>query len=146
MGHAPDMAHASKDAYHPPRPLPSPPDASLASYSGGVVLPKENILTVPCDVLIPAAIGGVITEENANDLQCKVGAASLPGDVGCGRCWTHASLWVVLWVLWGPLQKASPLSALACLAVRLPDSLSTPAHVPTPQIAPSCPPRCADCG
>jgi glutamate dehydrogenase/leucine dehydrogenase len=38
-----------------------------------VVLPKENILSVPCDVLIPAAIGGVITEDNANDLQCKVG-------------------------------------------------------------------------
>ena len=36
-------------------------------------MPKENILTVPCDVLIPAAIGGVIHEGNANDLQCKVG-------------------------------------------------------------------------
>jgi glutamate dehydrogenase (NAD(P)+) len=46
---------------------------SLASFTGGVVLPKENILSVPCDVLIPAAIGGVITEDNANDLQCKVG-------------------------------------------------------------------------
>ena len=36
-------------------------------------MPKDNILTVPCDVLIPAAIGGVIHEGNANDLQCKVG-------------------------------------------------------------------------
>ena len=32
----------------------------------------DSILTVPCDVLIPAAIGGVITEENVNALQCKV--------------------------------------------------------------------------
>jgi glutamate dehydrogenase/leucine dehydrogenase len=35
-------------------------------------MPTENVLTVPCDVLIPAAIGGVITGDNAADLQCKV--------------------------------------------------------------------------
>lgn len=53
--------------------LTAPPRArSLASFPGGVVLPPENLLAVPCDVLIPAAIGGVITEDNANDLQCKV--------------------------------------------------------------------------
>lgn len=36
-------------------------------------------MTVPCDVLIPAAIGGVITEENANDIQCKVVAEAANG-------------------------------------------------------------------
>jgi glutamate dehydrogenase (NAD(P)+) len=44
---------------------------SLASFAGGVVIPKESVLSVPCDVLIPAAIGGVIDEDNARDLQCK---------------------------------------------------------------------------
>lgn len=39
----------------------------------GASIPKEDILLVPCDVLIPAAIGGVIDETNARDLQCKVG-------------------------------------------------------------------------
>lgn len=58
----------------PPVCLPALPGCSLTSFTGGVVLPKENILGVPCDVLIPAAIGGVITEDNAADLQCKVGA------------------------------------------------------------------------
>ena len=56
----------------PPCALPPPPLRSLTSFSGGVVMPKEAILTVPCDVLIPAAIGGVIDETNARDLQCKV--------------------------------------------------------------------------
>lgn len=45
---------------------------SISSFADGVAIPKETILTVPCDVLIPAAIGGVITEENAKDLQCKI--------------------------------------------------------------------------
>ena len=29
------------------------------------------MLTLPCDVLVPAAIGGIITEHNADALQCK---------------------------------------------------------------------------
>lgn len=45
---------------------------SLASFPDGRTIPLDSVLTVPCDVLIPAAIGGVITEENVNDLQCKV--------------------------------------------------------------------------
>lgn len=44
----------------------------LSSYPGGSSLPKEAILNVECDVLIPAAIGGVITEDNAHDLRCKI--------------------------------------------------------------------------
>lgn len=32
---------------------------------------KEDVLTLPCDVLVPAAIGGIITEHNAAALQCK---------------------------------------------------------------------------
>jgi glutamate dehydrogenase (NAD(P)+) len=45
---------------------------SLSSFPDGVAIPKESILSVPCDVLIPAALGGVITEDNVDTLQCKV--------------------------------------------------------------------------
>jgi glutamate dehydrogenase/leucine dehydrogenase len=33
---------------------------------------REEVLTVPCDVLIPAAIEGQITADNAADLDCKL--------------------------------------------------------------------------
>ena len=33
-----------------------------------------KILAHPCDILIPAAMEGVITDENASLLQCKVNA------------------------------------------------------------------------
>lgn len=70
------------------------PCCSLASFAGGVVIPQESVLTVPCDVLIPAAIGGVIDEDNARDLQCKVGikadsaAAAIPSVAAADSvCW-----------------------------------------------------------
>jgi len=52
---------------------------SISSFADGVAIPKETILTVPCDVLIPAAIGGVITEDNAKDLQCRIIAEAANG-------------------------------------------------------------------
>lgn len=45
-----------------------------------------DILKVPCDVLVPAAIGGVLTETTAKDVQCKYvveaanGPTTPPGD------------------------------------------------------------------
>lgn len=45
---------------------------SLASFPDGAAIPKDSILTVPCDVLIPAAIGGVLTEATAAEVQCRV--------------------------------------------------------------------------
>jgi glutamate dehydrogenase (NAD(P)+) len=45
---------------------------ALSTYPDAVAIPTENILTVPCDVLIPAALGGVITKDNAEHIQCKV--------------------------------------------------------------------------
>ena len=40
-----------------------------------------KILTYPCDILIPAAMEGVITDENAEELQCKVVAEAANGPV-----------------------------------------------------------------
>ncbi|MEL6179679.1 MAG: Glu/Leu/Phe/Val dehydrogenase dimerization domain-containing protein [Myxococcota bacterium] len=52
-------------------------DAHLGA-SGSVVdcpgtdrLNHEEVLTTPCDVLIPAAVGGVFTKENAGELRCR---------------------------------------------------------------------------
>ncbi|GAX75786.1 hypothetical protein CEUSTIGMA_g3229.t1 [Chlamydomonas eustigma] len=45
---------------------------TLATFSEATKFEKEQILTTPCDVLIPAAIGGVITEANAGKLDCKL--------------------------------------------------------------------------
>lgn len=54
---------------------------SLSSFPDGIAIPKETILTVPCDILIPAALGGVITEENAHEVQCKVVAEAANGPI-----------------------------------------------------------------
>lgn len=57
---------------------------SLTEYEGGgPILTGPNFLTLPCDVLIPAALGGVINAKVAERLQCKVRRALL---LGCGCC------------------------------------------------------------
>lgn len=57
----------------------------LAAFPGGAAVPKESLLTTPCDVLIPAAIGGVITEEVAPLLRCKVRRGAGAGGGQAGR-------------------------------------------------------------
>ncbi|TNF00836.1 MAG: Glu/Leu/Phe/Val dehydrogenase [Deltaproteobacteria bacterium] len=44
---------------------------------------NEQLLTCPCDVLIPAAIDGVITEENAGEVKAKIVAEGANGP--CSR-------------------------------------------------------------
>jgi len=49
---------------------------SLTDFEGGgPIFSGPNFLTIPCDVLVPAALGGVITGRLAQKLQCKVGGA-----------------------------------------------------------------------
>ncbi len=64
--------------------------------AAGSEMDKDTILTVPCDVLVPAAIGGVINEENASSIEAKfvVEAANgptTPGDciISCLHCVQH---------------------------------------------------------
>eukprot|EP01026_Neomeris_dumetosa_P017043 TRINITY_DN16502_c0_g1_i2.p2 TRINITY_DN16502_c0_g1~~TRINITY_DN16502_c0_g1_i2.p2 ORF type:complete len:271 (-),score=41.67 TRINITY_DN16502_c0_g1_i2:381-1193(-) len=46
---------------------------TLVDFKGATGnIPPEQVLSIPCDVLVPAAIGGVITEENANELECQI--------------------------------------------------------------------------
>lgn len=43
----------------------------LADFAGGAAIDKSDILKVDCDVLVPAAIGGVIDENTAGDVRAK---------------------------------------------------------------------------
>jgi len=44
---------------------------SLAGFPGGETISNEGLLALDVDVLIPAALGGVLTEENANDVRAQ---------------------------------------------------------------------------
>lgn len=44
----------------------------LTGWTGGDKISNDELLTLDCDVLIPAALGGVITEANANDIKAKI--------------------------------------------------------------------------
>jgi glutamate dehydrogenase (NAD(P)+) len=44
----------------------------LIEFEGGEPLAPADLVTIPCDVFIPAALGGMIHEENADDMHCKV--------------------------------------------------------------------------
>lgn len=51
----------------------------LDGFSGAEPIPPKDFLTLPCDVLIPAAVEGVITGENAPKLQCRILAEAANG-------------------------------------------------------------------
>ncbi|PKA45818.1 Glutamate dehydrogenase [Apostasia shenzhenica] len=54
----------------------------IKGFSGGDSIDSNSLLTEECDVLIPAALGGVINRENANDIRAKyiIEAANHPTD------------------------------------------------------------------
>jgi glutamate dehydrogenase (NAD(P)+) len=46
---------------------------AVAEFPGGDAMDQDRIWNIPCDWLVPAAIGGVINrEQNAETIQCKV--------------------------------------------------------------------------
>lgn len=44
----------------------------VEGFNGSKAVSNKELLELPCDVLIPAALGGQITEANAGKLQCKI--------------------------------------------------------------------------
>jgi glutamate dehydrogenase (NAD(P)+) len=52
---------------------------SLQGYKGGDSLTNEQLLELPCTVLIPAALERVITEKNAGKLKCRLLAEGANG-------------------------------------------------------------------
>lgn len=51
----------------------------LQGWSGGPSIPNGELLLQPCDVLVPAALGGVLTKDNAEALQCRIIAEGANG-------------------------------------------------------------------
>jgi glutamate dehydrogenase (NAD(P)+) len=45
---------------------------TVVGFSGADAIEPAALLCLPCDILVPAAIGGVITTENAGELRCKI--------------------------------------------------------------------------
>lgn len=45
---------------------------TLAGCRLGDAVAAEEVLTVPCDILVPAALGNVLTAENAPKVQCRI--------------------------------------------------------------------------
>lgn len=52
---------------------------TLAGFTGGEQVAAEDVLTVPCDILIPAATGQVITAANAPNIRCRILAEGANG-------------------------------------------------------------------
>ncbi len=45
---------------------------TVAGFTGGDAFKSEEVLTWDCDVLIPAALGGVLHKENAHDVKARI--------------------------------------------------------------------------
>jgi len=54
-------------------------NGSLAGLDGAEQIPPDELLTLQCDILVPAAIEGVITERNAGKLKCRILAEAANG-------------------------------------------------------------------
>jgi len=54
----------------------------IKGFNGGDAIDPNSLLTEECDVLVPAALGGVINKDNANDIKAKyiIEAANHPTD------------------------------------------------------------------
>ena len=52
---------------------------SVIGYSGSDEISNEDILTIDCDILIPAALENVITKKNASDIKAKIVAEAANG-------------------------------------------------------------------
>jgi glutamate dehydrogenase/leucine dehydrogenase len=48
------------------------PDGLVSRYKGGEAVSNDELLTLDCDVLIPAAIENVITPKNAGNVKAKI--------------------------------------------------------------------------
>jgi glutamate dehydrogenase (NAD(P)+) len=51
----------------------------LTGFSGADPIPADDLLTLPCDVLVPAAVSGVINKENAGNIRCRILAEGANG-------------------------------------------------------------------
>jgi glutamate dehydrogenase (NAD(P)+) len=44
----------------------------ITDFAGAEPITADELLAIPCDVLLPAALGGMINEENVSGINCRV--------------------------------------------------------------------------
>jgi glutamate dehydrogenase (NAD(P)+) len=54
-------------------------NGDLAGFGGAELIPGKELLTLPCDVLVPAAVSGVIDGTNAAKIKCRILAEAANG-------------------------------------------------------------------
>jgi glutamate dehydrogenase (NAD(P)+) len=54
-------------------------ERTVAGFSDAEPMPADQLLTMPCDILVPAALERQITEENAGRIQCRILAEAANG-------------------------------------------------------------------
>ena len=52
---------------------------TLAGFPGGEAISQDDLLVLPCDILVPAALERQITEKNAGQLKCRILAEAANG-------------------------------------------------------------------
>ena len=70
---------------------------SVTSFPGGEKISHEELLQLPCDVLIPAALGNVFTRDNATAVQASiiVEAANSPTDPDADQIFQERDIRVI---------------------------------------------------
>jgi glutamate dehydrogenase (NAD(P)+) len=70
---------------------------AITEYKGVDTISADELLTIPCDVMMPAALGGMIHERNADAIECKrlLEGANSPTTPGADEMLNDKGVYVV---------------------------------------------------
>jgi len=70
---------------------------TLETYPEGEWITNEEMLVIPCDILIPAALSGVITGENAPKIECRILAegANAPTTIEADKILNEKGIFII---------------------------------------------------
>jgi glutamate dehydrogenase (NAD(P)+) len=69
----------------------------ITEFDGAEPIPPEDLFSIPCDVLLPAALGGAIHEGNADKINCRIllEGANSPTTPGADELLTEKGVFVI---------------------------------------------------
>jgi glutamate dehydrogenase (NAD(P)+) len=69
----------------------------LTDFPGVATLPPDQLLSIPCDVLVPAALGGMIHDGNVDSIQCRMllEGANSPTTPGADEVLNEKGIYVI---------------------------------------------------
>jgi glutamate dehydrogenase (NAD(P)+) len=72
-------------------------DGKIAEFDGAEQISADDLLAVPCDAFIPAALGGMINKDNADLLDCKliIEGANSPTTPAADELLTDKGIYIV---------------------------------------------------